>query len=136
MLQQLLCLMTAIYFEAGNQDLTGKIAVGNVIMNRVSSNRYPDSICDVVKQGEYYSFSPHPKKYRCQFTYWCDGKPEIMQSGSHAYNYSWMAAITAFSRIIDYSNGATHYHANYVKPNWSNDAYKVAEHGQHIFYRL
>ena len=42
------CMAEAIYFEAGNQPLVGKMAVGSVIMNRVRSTRYPNTICDVV----------------------------------------------------------------------------------------
>ena len=44
------CLSRNIYFEAGNQSSIGKLAVGLVVMNRVASERYPDTICGVVNQ--------------------------------------------------------------------------------------
>lgn len=34
--------------EAGNQSLRGKIAVGNIIMNRVNSSRFPNNVYDVL----------------------------------------------------------------------------------------
>ena len=45
------CLAQNIYFEAGNQSLEGMAAVADVTLNRVQNSRYPNTICDVVKQG-------------------------------------------------------------------------------------
>ena len=45
------CMAEAIYFESRGEPLLGQIAVGNVILNRVSSNRFPNTICKVVHQG-------------------------------------------------------------------------------------
>lgn len=36
--------------EAGNQPLDGKIAVGNVVLNRVSSSRFPNTVYEVIFQ--------------------------------------------------------------------------------------
>lgn len=47
-LKYLACL---IYTEAGNQSRSGKIAVGNVVLNRVNSNSYKDSIYGVIHQS-------------------------------------------------------------------------------------
>lgn len=46
--------------EAGNEDETGRILVANVVMNRVNSSRFPDTVQDVVfqKSGRKYQFSP------------------------------------------------------------------------------
>ena len=77
MIESLVCLATAIYFEARGEPTVGQIAVGQVIMSRVNDHRYPDNVCDVVKEGYYYSWNtsiPIPDK--CQFSFWCDGKPE------------------------------------------------------------
>ncbi|MEG1857209.1 MAG: cell wall hydrolase [Pseudoflavonifractor sp.] len=41
--------------ESGNQSLTGKIAVGNVVLNRVASPRFPDNIYDVVFQRNQFT---------------------------------------------------------------------------------
>ena len=51
MIEALVCLATAIYFEARGEPTVGQIAVGQVIMSRVADYRYPDNVCDVVKEG-------------------------------------------------------------------------------------
>ena len=44
-----------IYQESGNQILEGKIAVGNVVMNRVADPMFPDNIYDVLNQPNQFS---------------------------------------------------------------------------------
>ena len=44
-----------IYAESGNQCIDGKIAVGNVVMNRVNSPLFPDNIYDVLNQKNQFS---------------------------------------------------------------------------------
>lgn len=39
-----------IHAEAGNQPLEGKIAVGNVVLNRVASPRFPNTVYEVIFQ--------------------------------------------------------------------------------------
>ena len=63
------CLAEALYFEARGETVEGLFAVSEVIMNRVSSKRFPNSVCGVVNQGT-------GRKFACQFTYTCDGRPE------------------------------------------------------------
>ena len=71
MISTLACLATAIYFEARGEPTLGQIAVGQVIMTRVYDPRYPDNVCDVVKEGYYYSWSPEtPIPDMCQFSFW------------------------------------------------------------------
>ena len=68
------CLVEAVYFEARGESLAGKVAVINVILERVDSRYFPNSICGVVHDGVYREGMP--VKYKCAFSYWCDGKPE------------------------------------------------------------
>ena len=73
------CLATNIYHEARGESNEGKFAVGNVTMNRVDSNRFPDSICEVVYQAEYrvnWKGDQVPRRHRCQFSWYCDGKSD------------------------------------------------------------
>ena len=67
------CLARAIYFEARSEPEAGQIAVANVILNRVKSKRYPDSICGVVYDGAHRLNS-------CQFSFACDGKKDAPKS--------------------------------------------------------
>lgn len=44
-----------IYCEAGNQSYAGQVAVGCVVMNRVNSSKFPDTILRVIKQKGQFS---------------------------------------------------------------------------------
>jgi len=48
--RQIQCLAENAYFEAGNQSTKGKIAVTNVVMNRVEDKRFPKTPCEVAEQ--------------------------------------------------------------------------------------
>lgn len=48
-------LSTIIYCEAGNQPYEGQIAVGSVVMNRVASRNFPNSISGVIYQKGQFS---------------------------------------------------------------------------------
>ena len=73
---ELSCLAEAVYFEARSEPFVAQLAVANVILTRVDSHRFPDNICDVVHQAKKWKGKPIRNK--CQFSYWCDGKPETI----------------------------------------------------------
>ncbi|AUH33964.1 cell wall hydrolase [Paracoccus tegillarcae] len=50
------CMERAIFFEANRSSRTGMIAVGNVVMNRVASDDFPNTVCGVV--GQKNQFAP------------------------------------------------------------------------------
>ena len=137
--EQSKCMAEAIYFEAGNQPFIGKMAVGNVIMNRIKSSKYPNTICDVVHQGPVRESwkkdgTQYPIRHKCQFSYWCDGRSDEPQRGS----ITWKASVYAAQELehtMDYLQGATNYHAYYVSPSWAHNMQKVVEIEDHIFYK-
>ena len=51
--KELYCLATNIYFESRNQPQVGRVAVGQVTMNRMNSPKFPNTVCEVVKQPRY-----------------------------------------------------------------------------------
>ena len=52
--EDLYWLSRVIYAESGNQPLSGMIGVGNVVLNRVNSPSFPDSVYDVIfQQGQF-----------------------------------------------------------------------------------
>ena len=72
-----MCLALNVYHEAKNQSFIGQVAVAQVVMNRVKDERYPNNVCDVVKQGLTYKWNPSiPIKNKCQFSWYCDGKSD------------------------------------------------------------
>lgn len=53
-------LLRIVEAEAGGEDITGKMLVAGVVMNRVESNKFPDTVKEVVFQREngVAQFSP------------------------------------------------------------------------------
>lgn len=128
------CLAEAVYFEARSEPFIAQLAVANVVLERVYSERYPDNVCDVVHQAKKWKGKPIRNK--CQFSYWCDGKPETI-ANVEAYNEAVTASELALKGVVlGVTSGATHYHAAYVYPYWASDDEFVSlgQVGGHIFY--
>ena len=134
--EALFCLALNSYHEAKNQSLIGMIAVTQVVMNRVKDERYPNTICEVVKQGPTYSWnSNYPVRDRCQFSWYCDGKSD-KPTDKTAWEKAMMVADGVYyGNIEDLVEGATHYHAYYVNPSWAETKTYIARIDDHIFYR-
>ena len=131
------CLAEAIYFEAGNQSDAGRLAVGHVVLNRQEMREYPNSICDVVHQAEWrenWKGNMIPVKHRCQFSYFCDGKPEIIED-SKTWNESYMLATLLVNGMYDFTHGASHYHNDSVHPYWADHLKHTVTIDNHIFYK-
>ena len=123
------CLSEARYFEARGETVKGQFAVAEVIMNRVKSGRFPNSVCGVINQGT-------GKKYQCQFTYTCDGIPERIREPKAWERVGKVARAILDGRApMNLTDGATHYHTTAVKPRWSRTYTKTAAIGVHLFYR-
>ncbi|WP_312895147.1 cell wall hydrolase [Microvirga sp.] len=124
------CLAEAVYFEARSEPVEGQAAVAQVILNRVKSGLYPSSICGVVYQNRH-------RHLACQFTFACEGKSLRIRDTE-----SWERATRVASAVLEGRTyladvgGATHYHANYVRPSWSRRLKKMDVIGRHIFYKL
>ena len=123
------CMTLAIAYEAGNQQIAGQQAVGQVILNRLHAQRFPKSVCGVVFDGS-------ERRTGCQFTFTCDGS--IMQPLTSA---TMLTARSVAQSVLsgqapDRVGGATHYHADYVLPYWAGTGVRVAKIGAHIFYRM
>jgi spore germination cell wall hydrolase CwlJ-like protein len=126
--QALTCLTSAVYYEAGNQDVAGERAVAQVVLNRVRHPAFPASICSTVYEG-----STRPTG--CQFTFTCDGSL-YRQPDSEGWKRGWRIAEAALSGYVYAPVGwATHYHADYVVPTWASSMAKNAVVGAHLFYR-
>ena len=137
--EAIVCLALNTYHEAKNQSRIGQVAVAEVVMNRVKDKRYPNNVCDVVKQGLTYKWKPSlPIKNKCQFSWYCDGKSdEIPLYDIDVYRTALIIAQKVFfgSYSTDITKGATHYHADYVFPAWRKQKTKTLVVANHIFYR-
>ena len=129
------CLALNIYFEARNQRVEGQIAVSQVVLNRVKDKRYPNTICGVVRQAQYSKISQLPLKYKCQFSWFCDGKTDRPKDLDAFRWSSTLAKRILAGEFSDFVSGATHYHTIYVNPEWNIQKKQVGKIGDHIFYR-
>jgi spore germination cell wall hydrolase CwlJ-like protein len=133
--KQVDCLTDNIYFEAGHEPTEGKRAVALVTLNRVKSDNYPKTICEVVKQT---------KASVCQFSWWCDAKVRAKairrQYDKDVYKLAQHVALDVYlnyKQIHDITNGALFYHAEYVPRSaiGVRNLQMTVKIGQHIFYR-
>lgn len=117
---ELKCLAIGVYYESKGEPLSGQLAVAEVILNRMTSGRFPTSVCSVLKQRGQFSFVrrgvlPTPPA-----------------------NAQWRTAL-AVARVAQKelwsspADKALFFHARYVKPAWARA--RVASIGNHIFYR-
>ena len=136
------CLAKNMYYEARNQGLAGQLAVSLVVMNRVKDSRYPNTVCGVVEQGPTRESwkkngTYYPIRNRCQFSWFCDGKSDEPKEPTTYKRLLDLALVLVYDdiQIVDFTEGATHYHADYVYPAWRKSKTKTVEIADHIFYR-
>lgn len=115
------CLAKNVYYEAGNQDDLGKIAVAQITVNRVKTGFWGENICKVVYSKAQFSWTLHKKLPKPD--------PErYAESMRVAYH------VLHGQRIKGLDHGL-YYHADYINtPKWVDPTQYVTKIGQHIFY--
>jgi spore germination cell wall hydrolase CwlJ-like protein len=135
------CMAQNIYFESGNQPFSGKLAVANVTLNRVSDHQFPDTICHVVYQSKEYKESwltgeMIPVRGQCQFSWFCDGRSDEPRD-----SVTWLESIRIADLVLgseqylDITDGALWYHADYIYPYWADHLERLVVIENHIFYK-
>ncbi|GAW35953.1 spore cortex-lytic enzyme precursor [Roseovarius sp. A-2] len=122
------CLAEALYFEARGESVRGQFAVAEVIMNRVDSAAFPDSVCGVIHQGT-------GRRFQCQFTYTCDGYEEHIANPVAFDQVNKVARLMVQGAPRRLTDGATHYHTRAVNPRWARVYPRTTTIGVHHFYR-
>ena len=112
--------------EATGEDVTGKMLVANVILNRVNSDKFPDTVEKVVfqKSGKKYQFSPirDGRYYKVSISETTEEAVERVLDGE------------------DYSQGALYFmsrrQANKSNVRWFDQSLTwLLEYGTHEFYK-
>jgi len=118
-------LLKIVEAEATGEDTIGRIMVANVVLNRVESSRFPDSIYDVIHQqdGGVYQFSPIK-----------DGRYDSVTITKKTED-----AVERALNGEDYSNGALFFVARSLASDnavswFDTNLRKVAVHGVHDFF--
>lgn len=126
------CLARNIYHESALESRSGKIAVAQIVINRIENDSYPNTICGVIHQSKI----KNNKRY-CQFSWVCDKRSKVKEDSK-----AWLESLdVAFhimtgnleSKIIK-NTKALYFHNDSVVPTWSLCKSKVVKIGNHTFY--
>lgn len=131
-----MCMAKSIYFEAGSEPYEGKMAVAQVIMNRVGSSSFPKTVCGVVHQSTTKVVEKKTVKM-CQFSWFCEPK-KIIHYESDNWQQSVKVAKVFLTNEISYdrfTDTVLFFHEKHLPFNWKARYTKVATIGNHIFYR-
>ena len=159
-LDELKCMAENIYFEGRAEPLMGKVAIGHVVMNRVASDRHPNTICEVVHEGPHREswktrgkdVADEERKFfpirnKCDFSWYCDGEKDIIwvsyMDGTiiEANMTAWrdsihMALMVMNGEIRDNTGGADHYYNYHISsPYWVGSMTHTVYHGNHRFMK-
>ena len=120
--KDLKCLAQNIFFEAGTESMLGKIAVGQVTVNRVKIGHWGETVCDVVNAKDQFS--------------WTNRNDISIDTDSKNYKESLVAAkkVLQERKRLRILRSALFYHADYVEPKWADKKQKVTTIEKHIFY--
>lgn len=128
--RRLYCMTKNIYWEAASEPAEGKLAVAQIVMNRVESGKFPGDPCQVIYQKNLVY-----EKVLCQFSWYCEDTYKMRPVNKPLWEESREAAklVMLDGFRIPELRDALYYHADYVNPRWNK--VKVAKIGRHIFYK-
>lgn len=143
-MKDLTCLQQNIYFEGRNQTGEGMAAIGLATINRLTSDKFPDTICGVITQARRWKGRLIYRQ--CHFSWYCDrlsDDPDLENSIERlAWEHAGAVAFEVLSgEIEDFTHGSTHYHYyDMAVPYWAKVSAGYVEQtvraDDHIFYRL
>ncbi len=118
---ELLLFQKLVECEAGGEDMVGKILVANVVINRVNSGKFPNTVSGVINSPR--QFSP----VSTGIIYGKNPSSETIEAVNRALSGE------------DYSNGATYFiyrrGCSAGTASWFDTLNKVVEHGNHEFFK-
>ena len=128
----ILCLALNVYHEARDQPIEGQYAVALVTMNRAEHDH--EKVCTEVFRYKQFSWTIKRAYRSKKNTY------KLNYLGIPRESLAWESSVrvatnTLFGKVDDFTNGATHYHADYVSPKWSRVLEYIGQIETHIFYR-
>ena len=128
--RKLQCMTQNVYWEAASEPAEGKLAVAQVVMNRVDSGKFPADPCKVIHQKNVVY-----ERVLCQFSWYCEqgagSKPVHKKLWDESREAAKMVLLDGFR--LPELQGALYYHADYVNPQWNKK--RVTKIGRHIFYK-
>ncbi len=121
------CLSRTIYWEAKGEDTASMEAVANVVMNRLGKKGFPNTICEVVRQGR--------ERGACQFSWWCDGRSDAAEDDKSYAIAKEIARKALNGQLTDRTGGALYFHNRETPVSWSAKYIKTVKIGKLVFYK-
>ncbi len=117
--------------EARGEPVEGRIAIGNIIKNRVFHRKWDGDT--------YHEVILMPKQFSCfddnNINYMLDVVEAPSNVGIEWQEALWIAFGILNDRLQDNTKGALNYHAFSVSPSWAKKMVSVIRIGNHIFYK-
>ena len=133
--EEVYCLALNVYHEARGEDYLAQLAVADVTMNRVESDKFSNSVCEVITEAQVetnWRGDAVPIRHKCQFSWYCDGVGDEPKPGVEWNNSMAVASNGNYKGI---TKGALFYHSVDVEPFWAKSFVRLGSIGNHIFYR-
>ena len=120
--RELDCLARNVFYEAGVEDMEGKLVVAQVTHNRLEVGRWGETICEVVYAPAQFSWTAIPGLAPPSGPLWRESKRAARE-------------FLAGARVPGLEQ-ALFYHADYIEPpDWAANKQRLAQVGRHIFYK-
>lgn len=123
-----------LYGEARGETPEGRAAVGNVVLNRVLSGKYPGG-------QDWRSVMLAPFQFSC-FLQNDPNRAKLLEPTKHDSQEVWNSCYAIAATIYggdgkDNTGRATHYFSTYMikPPTWANSFIHTVDIGKHRFYR-
>lgn len=124
-----MCLALNLYHEARGEPVMGRYAVALVTMNRAKQD--DETVCREVFRPKQFSWTTGVRKVPGGWYI----PTHLTPKEEDAWRDAKIIAKTALERRMpDFTKGATHYHATYVRPYWASAMVRVRTIGLHRFY--
>jgi len=121
---------SCMVLEAGGEGSEGMQAVLNVVLNRANGYLHR-MVQETIKTGAF----------SCMSSVWRSNSPDYSplidraMSQPGAYDEALqLISVMEQGLLKDNTGGATHYHADYIRPYWAGSLRYLTTIGHHIFY--
>lgn len=114
-------LAEVIVYEGRGESRRGRIAIASVVMNRVKSDKFPNSVVEVVRQKGQFSYRQD----------WYSQEKPLSEDWEDAYE---VAQAVMSGKLKSPVGRATFYHAKKKRVWWSKKMRLVASIDNHRFY--
>ena len=121
------CLARTVYWEARGEATVDMEAIADVVMNRLGHEGFPNTICNVVRQGR--------EQGSCQFSGWCDGRSDQAKEDESYATAKEIARKALNLQLTDRTGGALYFHQRNTTPGWAAEYVKTVKIGEFVFYK-